>query len=262
MTSFKSPAEKFLKRHLGFKSINEFQRALDKLPSDRFEFLPDQTMVSRFKVNFQGRNILLTQLLYSPFSEERVYAVKAGLRSLLMQIDSDGETLSEARSMISSFSDKSHFFNDATKTLMRADRSNRKTFRQIVDALFNPGKPAHNCVNHRSDLFFYCAMPGDDVCIVDSMLGNFKLDTVMNVFMSGKPKASRFLHLKRSRMIVSEEEKYLVYPKKDALKLHQVLQMAGDAVGYDWAKNIPALLREASNIPLSTPAPSNGKPLF
>ena len=94
------------------------------------------------------------------------------------------------------------------------------------------------------------------------MLGNVKLDTVMNVFMSGKPKALRFLHLNKSKMIVSEEQKYLVYPKKDALKLHQVLQMAGDTVGYDWVGNIPALITAANNIPLSTPPPNNSRPLF
>ena len=115
--------------------------------------------------------------------------------------------------MISSLSDESHFFNEATKIFMRTDRSNRRTLRQIVHALFNTGKPVHNGVNQCSDLFFYHAMPDDNVCIVDTMVGNFNLDTVMDVFMSGNPKASRFLHLKKSKMIVSENEKYLVYPK-------------------------------------------------
>ena len=159
MAVFKSPAEKFLKKYFGFKSISEFQKALDELPSDHFEFFPDQSMVSSFKVSFQGGVILLTQLLYSPFTKERVDATKEGLIGLLRQIDSDGETLAEARSMLSSFYDKSHFFNDATKTLRRTDRSNRKTFRQIVDALFNPGKSVHDRVNQGSDLFFYQAKP-------------------------------------------------------------------------------------------------------
>ena len=105
------------------------------------------------------------------------------------------------------------------------------------------------------EFYFYKAKTGDEVWVVDTMLCNFKLDVVMDIIIPAGNSNEKYLHLQKSKMIVSERDKYLLYPKEDANKLYDVLKKLFDSTEKNWYEQIPALLKQEDNAPLTPPVP-------
>ena len=105
------------------------------------------------------------------------------------------------------------------------------------------------------EFYFYKAKTGDEVCVVDTMLCNFKLDVVMDIIIPAGNPNEKYLHLRKSKMIVSERDKYLLYSKEDANKLFDILQKLFYSTEKNWFERIPILLKREDNSPLIPPVP-------
>jgi hypothetical protein len=107
-----------------------------------------------------------------------------------------------------------------------------------------------------SDLYFYHARSGDKVCIVDDLLETIKLDVIEAIYIPEKEPWLRYLHLAKSKMILDERDKYIIYPAKEATKLSQVLSIMEDKNG-DWLKRLAGLMSKTGKTPPYIPPPAH-----
>ena len=107
--------------------------------------------------------------------------------------------------------------------------------------------------------YFDIAQRHDEVYYVDDLQCFMRLDVVMNVFYSGEGNQEKFVHLEKSKLVFSENDKHILYHKKDGAKLNSALNKLRSSIDKDWALLLPNLMAEESNEPIFAPVPQ--KPL-
>ena len=260
MAKEKTPAERLLKKYFGIKSINELETALADIPQSRFDFLAAHIAEANPKIDLRIQIAQTIELVKTGEKSKQLPVITNVLKNLLSKIDSDADVLRDAKSMYSSlspFTSGAYFIGDATKALLKENRDARKAVRQIVALLFNGVNPA-NYLQNMSDLLFYCVKIGDAVCVVNDVNCNFEFDSVMNIFFAGDTQNDKYIHLKKSKMILSEKDKYLLYRKDCLPKLQYVLANLSHSTDKDWVRQIPTLLNGDNNLPAAPPVPLKG----
>ncbi len=259
MRKEKTPSERLLKKYFDIKSINEFETALADIPQSRFDFLANQISVTNPKVDLRMQMAHTIQHVKTGKTSKQLPVVTYVLKNLFSKIDSDADVLRDAKSMfssMSSFSSGAYFVSDATRELLKENREDRKAVRQMVEILFDGVSPA-SYLQNMNDLLFYHAKIGDAVCVVNDQNCNFDFDSVMNIFFTGDTQNEKFIHLKKSKIIISERDKYILYREDCSAKLEYILKKLSHSTDKDWVRQIPTLLNGDNNSPSTPPVPNN-----
>lgn len=105
------------------------------------------------------------------------------------------------------------------------------------------------------EYYFDVAKIGDAVCVVDDRDCFMRFDIVMDVFFSGASEKEKFIHLKKSKMIIAEAQKNILYHKKDAIKLNSALNQLRSSTDKDWIRLLPTIMNGENNEPFNSPVP-------
>ena len=107
--------------------------------------------------------------------------------------------------------------------------------------------------------YFDVAKKNDQVFVVDDLQCFMRLDVVMGVFYSGKDNKEKYIHLKKSKMIIGENQKNILFHKSDGTKLNHALNILRPLTERDWIKHLSALMEPKENEPMQPPVPGEGK---
>ncbi len=256
MRKERTPSERLLKKYFGIKNIDEFETALADIPQSRFDFLATHIAEANPRFDLRIQIALTTQMLKTDSQPKKAPAIKYVIKKLLSKIDSDSAVLNDAKSIYNSlapFTSGAYFVSDATRLLLKENRETRKALRQMVEILFE-GDNAFNYIQSLNDLLFYKAKVGDEVCVVNDLSSNIELDSIMDIFFADDTRKEKYIHLRKSKMVLSEKDKYLLYRKEDALKLQYVLKKHSLSNEKDLIRQIPLLLKGENNF-LTPPLP-------
>ena len=111
----------------------------------------------------------------------------------------------------------------------------------------------------KTEYYFDIAKKHDEVFVVDDLQSFMRLDIVMDVFYEGKGKKEKYIQLKKSKMIIGEDQKQILFHKNDGARLSRALDVLREYTERDWIKYLPALMIENENEPLNMPPPSEGR---
>lgn len=259
MEKRRTPSERLLKKYFGIKSINELETALENLPQSRFDFLAAHIAEANPRFDLHIQIALTTQMLKTDSQPKKAPAIKCVMKKLLSKIDSDSAVLNDTKSIYHSlapFTSGAYFVSDATRVLLKENREDRKALREMVEILFDR-ENIFNYIQSLNDLLFYNAKVGDEVCVVNDLTSNIEFDSIMDIFFADDSRKQKFIHLKKSKMILSENNKYILYRKESASKLRYVLKKHSLSKEKDWVRQIPVLLKGEKRTP-NSPAPNNG----
>ncbi len=105
------------------------------------------------------------------------------------------------------------------------------------------------------EYYFDVAKIGDAVCVVNDRDCFMRFDTVMNIFFSGEGEKKKYIHLKKSKMIIAESQKNILYHKKDAERLDSALNQLRSSTDKNWISLLPAMMNNENNEPHTPPVP-------
>ena len=111
----------------------------------------------------------------------------------------------------------------------------------------------------KTGYYFDVAKRNDEVFVVDDLQCFMRLDVVMDVFYSGNDNKEKYIHLKKSKMIIGENQKHILFHKSDGAKLNHALDILRPLTERDWIKHLPALMEQKENEPMQPPVPREGK---
>lgn len=257
MRKQRTPSERFLKKHFDIKSKDEFETALADIPQSRFDFLAMHIAETNRRLHLRVKIARTIQILKTGSEPKQKAAIGFVMKYLLSKIDSDSLVLNEARSItgaLAPFTSGAYFVSDATRVLLKENREDRRALTQMVELLFE-GNNTTSYFRNLNSLLFYNAKVGDEVCIVSEFTGNFEFDSILDVFFADDTKREKYIHLKKSKIVLSEKDKYLLYRRDDSLKLQYVLKKHSLSRERGWERQIPELLKGDNNAANPLPVP-------
>jgi hypothetical protein len=107
-----------------------------------------------------------------------------------------------------------------------------------------------------ADLYFYKAKRGDQICVVDDLFDRILLDEIYAIYIAEKDPYTKYIHLAITKMILTEADKFKLYPERDDDKLFLALTEI-KVKDKGWLKLITGLMRNEEHTPQNTPAPGN-----